>query len=374
MSTTERLSGVDLLRGSLLLLMTMSHLPIGWAGGLGQPLGFISAAEGFVFVSAFLASSIFMRRYQQRGAAAATRWVYQRALRVYLCHMALIVLAFTVIAWLASHYQRPAVMNLLDFYFRDPALASLSALMLVYQPPLLDILPMYVLFLLITAPMLLLAGRFGWRWILGASFALWAFAQFGLRPWVFQAVSHSIHLRFGWEIPLTAIGAFDLFAWQLLWILGLWFGDVGMDRLRSALQAGNGLLIVGVLLSLALFVWRHTSGPEGFTDMGRHFFWIDKWTLSPIRLLNLGALLCVFVGLGQYLAPLRKLSLVESLGRSSLWGFVAHLCSVMLLLLLIDQSEEPLHGVIAAGAILFAYGALFTTAAVHQRRSRNGSE
>ena len=33
-----------------------------------------------------------------------------------------------------------------------------------------------------------------------------------------------------------------------------------------------------------------------------------------------------------------------------------------------------LHGFIAAGAILFAYGALFTTAAVYQRRSRSGSE
>ena len=28
----------------------------------------------------------------------------------------------------------------------------------------------------------------------------------------------------------------------------------------------------------------------------------------------------------------------------------------------------------AAGAILFAYGALFTTAVVYQRRSRSGSE
>ncbi len=363
----ERATGIDMLRGLLLLLMTISHVPVVWSGIWGQPLGFISAAEGFVFLSAFLAARVFIKRYRQQGAGAATGWAMRRAAHIYLCHLALLALAFTVIAWLASHFHRPAAMNLLDFYFRDPNLAAISALALVYQPPLLDILPMYVLFLLATAPVMLLALRHGWRLPLLLSLGLWGLAQFGLRPRLFDLASRG----FDASLPFNALGAFDLFAWQGLWVLGLWFGAVGMDALRAEVQRGDGVLVAGLTVSLSLFIWRHVSGPMGFTDMARHFFWIDKWTLSPVRVLNFAALVCLLVGLGRYWPRLGRMRMLESLGRASLWAFVAHLGSVLLLLLLIDQSDQPLQGPLGWAAVLFAYCTLFATAAlyrVHKRR------
>ncbi|THD02441.1 hypothetical protein B1810_14465, partial [Panacagrimonas perspica] len=123
----QRNPTIDVLRGVLLLLMTMTHLPTVWSSTLGQPLGFISAAEGFVFLSACLAGKIFVAQQEQKGLLAASRWIFGRALRLYLFHLALLLLTFTVIAWIASTYERPAVRNLLAFYFQSPQRAMLGS-------------------------------------------------------------------------------------------------------------------------------------------------------------------------------------------------------------------------------------------------------
>lgn len=43
---------LDALRGLMLVLMTLTHLPTRLSSPLGQPFGFVSAAEGFVLLSA----------------------------------------------------------------------------------------------------------------------------------------------------------------------------------------------------------------------------------------------------------------------------------------------------------------------------------
>jgi len=53
--------------------------------------------------------------------------------------------------------------GLLDFYLAHPHHAVKNALLLVYCPPLLDILPMYIIFLLATPVALYLASRWSWK-------------------------------------------------------------------------------------------------------------------------------------------------------------------------------------------------------------------
>ena len=55
-------------------------------------------------------------------------------------------------------------------------------MLLIYCPPLLDILPMYVIFLFLTPVALAVAVRYGWRWILAGSGLLWLAAQSGITP------------------------------------------------------------------------------------------------------------------------------------------------------------------------------------------------
>src|SRR5215831_9237835 len=65
----RRLPQIDALRGLMLVLMTLTHMPTRFSDPLGQPLGFVSAAEGFVFLSAFLAAYVGIGRGVRRAIA-----------------------------------------------------------------------------------------------------------------------------------------------------------------------------------------------------------------------------------------------------------------------------------------------------------------
>src|SRR6185503_15363680 len=210
---------LDALRGLFLILMVMAHLPTQLSDWSNQPIGFISAAEGFVGLSALLVGRIYFGRLfkDERGVWSK---LWRRGLRIYVYQLILLALVFTVAAAVAVDAHRTAIINLLTFYLAHPFDAIIGSVLLIYCPPLFDILPMYIIFLFLTPPILSAAKRIGWRWVLGVSAALWLGAQFGLREFVHDWLGQVTHL----SVPLQATGAFNLFAWQMVWIVGLWFG------------------------------------------------------------------------------------------------------------------------------------------------------
>src|SRR2546423_8876907 len=87
----ERYIELDWLRGLMLVLMTVTHLPTWFSAALGQPFGFVSAAEGFVFISAFLVGSIYSRVARERGVFAMRRMLGRRAGKIYLAHAGILL-------------------------------------------------------------------------------------------------------------------------------------------------------------------------------------------------------------------------------------------------------------------------------------------
>ena len=100
-----------------------------------------------------------------------------------------------------------------------PKIALIGAPLLLYNPPLLDILPVYIIFMLLTPVFLWAADERGWIPVLSLSASVWFLAQWNLRGWIHSALAH-----WGFPIPLNEMGAFDIFGWQVLWILGLAVG------------------------------------------------------------------------------------------------------------------------------------------------------
>ena len=142
---------IDAVRSLMLVLMTITHVPTRFTDPVGQPFGFVSAAEGFVLLSAFVSGLVYGRIGHTQGVDAMRRGFWKRAVRIYMSQAALLLFLFTVITALAIglHIEEPQVKDLLKYYLAHPHEGFLYSLLLVYQPALLDILPLYILFMLL---------------------------------------------------------------------------------------------------------------------------------------------------------------------------------------------------------------------------------
>ncbi|MDQ0587168.1 OpgC domain-containing protein [Variovorax paradoxus] len=329
---------IDALRGLMLVLMTVTHLPTRLTDLLGQPFGFVSAAEGFVLLSAFVAGLVYSRIGYVRGVDPMRQAFWRRVLKVYLCQAAILLFLFTVIAALGLHIDQPAVKNLMSYYLAEPREGFLFGLLLVYEPALLDILPMYIFFMLMSPWVLAFAMRHGWTLVMGASVALWALAQFDLSEWVYGLAVHYLSL----PVPFHEMGAFNSYAWQFLWFAGLCLGASRNLPDARPLRFPAWLWMPALAIALYGFWWRHhgINGQAPFGGDVEMNLLFDKWQLGPLRLVNLVALGVLAVRFGPGLMrKIPRLHWLEAMGAASLPVFCAHLVAVLLVLAFYGDSQ-----------------------------------
>ena len=81
------------------------------------------------------------------------------------------------------------------------------------------------------------------------------------------------------------LGPFDILAWQLLWIVGLFLGQCDYTE-KSVLRSLPGALRpVVVTFAIGFLCWRWTSIYLGW-DLSNGTWLLDKWHLGPLRLIN----------------------------------------------------------------------------------------
>ena len=307
------------MRGLMLVWITLTHLPTSASAYVNQPFGFVSAAEGFIFLSALFTGRVYFRLAEHDGYRAMTRKIWGRTLRLYGYHALLLAFAFLVAVPIASRGNRPGLHNLLDFYFMaGPEQAITEAALLIYRPPLLDILPLYIIFLAMSSILILLARRFGWKPILWGSFAFWVLAHFGFRTAEHTFMMHYIPTR----IPIHEMGAFDLWAWQFLWVVGIWLGVRWAQGDLPIEASARKVIIPATVIAVAFFLMRRLIA-HGFQLDGTEWLF-DKWHLGPMRLLDFAAVGAVLIVGQRWLKPLAVRPLVL-MGQSSLQVFCVHL-------------------------------------------------
>jgi hypothetical protein len=265
---------LDSLRGLMVVGMALNHIASPLHLLTDHPLGYTSAAEGFVFLSGLVAGLVYSRRRQRLGPAAVRQASWARACTIYAWHLALI---FGLLLWTNAFIAATGTLpgNAPPEVWLHPAAALTAASLLVYQPPLLDILPLYAGFMILLPPLLaaLDRGHYGRIWI--ASVALWLATQFLLPP-----VSYIS--------GVIQIGAFNWGAWQLLFVLGATFGHAWATE-RQLLRSSLERWLVPPLLALCAycFVVRHWYVPAPFASFADL---VNKNNLAPVRLLNTLAL------------------------------------------------------------------------------------
>ena len=365
----HRLSELDALRGLMLLWITATHLPTHLSSYVNQPFGFFAGTEGFIFLSALFTGRIYFRIAEREGWGAMCRRLWARAGRLYCYQLLLLVVAFAIEAPLAARGNRPAVHNLLDFYFAaGRARAYLDAALLIYRPPLLDILPIYIIFLALTPFALFLGSRLGWRYAFAGGVTLWLLAQVGLRSFAHGVLTHG----FGLQVPLNEMGAFDLWAWQLWWLSGLWMG-VRWARDDLPLEAWSKRMVIPAAIVSGFFLVLRYAQVAGVVDFGAFGSLLDKWSLGAGRIVDFAAVGALVVRFRTALKPLAIPPLVM-LGRASLEVFCVHLLCVFAALTIMGD-RPVIRGWAAISLVLASWSAMLLTAALvarAKRRDRSG--
>jgi|GEM_PF-251853 hypothetical protein len=341
----KRLTELDVLRGILLLMMVVNHSPSSLRRFTDQPIGFFSTAEAFVFVSAFLAGMLFRKRIEKNGFHAARSSTIHRAGRIYCAHLLTLAVAFVIGSFLLSYL--PGLRTLFEQYLKNPPAAIGASMLLVFQPPLMDILPMYILFSLLTPFVFWAAGRWGWKTVIFSSLSIWLIGQLRVRDLLVTATK---------DLSYINPGPFDVLAWQFLWVVGLFCGQRLCEKKR-ALPLPKPLPVILILVSIAFFAWRLITVSAIAVPTNQAWL-LDKWHLGPLRLLNFlvtgWAFSKVLGHLQCWETVLHPFSLI---GRNMLPVFCSQIGLSMLLIGIIPffRGAEPVSSILVICQLLTAF-------------------
>jgi len=272
-----RCESLDTVRGLLLVVMALNHIPSVLAPLTQQPLGFATAAEGFVFIAGLVVGLVYGGRWERQGPYATTRSLLARAGVIYQAHLACV---FGIFAWMVLYASDHATAQLPVaspwIWFQKPWSSWLATLLLVNQPGLLDVLPTYCGLIAIT-PLVLGELAKGRKWRLLAITILWWAATNYFdppRPTVIGVIN---------------TGAFNFGAWQLLYVIGVMAGHAWLRGTLPDWRPGR-VTVAALVLAVVFF----SACSHHWLTLGlSHDTWFaltNKNNLAPVRLLNVGVL------------------------------------------------------------------------------------
>jgi hypothetical protein len=191
-------------------------------------------------------------------------------------------------------------------------------------------------------------------------------AQFGLRDLAHNWVVHVTHL----QIPLQETGAFNMFAWQAVWIAGLWLGASSAQHQEMPLARIPrwGIALSGAICAFFIAVRHAWLGPHlTETSLG---LLVDKWQIGPLRVLNIAAFMVIFYWMRKYVRVVVAREPFLTLGKASLQVFCAHIFFVFAGLALLYGEMEQLRGMTAIVLLVVTFVSLFLIAANEVRKTR----
>jgi hypothetical protein len=279
--TTGRDLRLDLFRGIALWLIYLDHIPSNVVSWITiRNYGFSDATEIFIFISGYTAAFVYGRAMRERGFVVSGARILRRAWQIYVAHIFLFAIYMAEISYVATSFDNPLYaeeMNILDF-LKQPDMTIVQALLLKFKPVNMDVLPLYIILLLLFPPILWLLLR-GPTLALGASLALYVLA------W-----------QFGWNLAAYPEGTwyFNPFAWQLLFVFGAWCAVGGAKRLAPVLRSPATLVVAILYLGFAFIIALSWYLPELITFVPHWLedliYPIDKTNLDVLRFAHFLAL------------------------------------------------------------------------------------
>lgn len=277
---------LDLFRGVALWLIYLDHIPSNIVAWITiRNYGFSDATEIFIFISGFTAAFVYGRAMRDYGFVVSSARILKRAWQIYVAHIFLFAIYLAQIAYVARSFQNPLYaeeMGVLDF-LQQPDVIIFQALLLKFKPVNMDVLPLYIVLMVLFAPVL-------WMLLRNATLALAASVALYAATW-----------EFGWNFPAYPAGGwyFNPFAWQLLFVFGAWCALGGADRLKGLLRSRVTIVIALAYLVFAFCItltWHFPRlAPLVPKWLAELIYPIDKTNLDVLRFAHFLALAAVTV-------------------------------------------------------------------------------
>jgi hypothetical protein len=286
--TSSRDLRIDFFRGLALIFIFIDHIPENILSYFTiQAVQFFDAAEVFIFISGYTAALVYGRTLSIQGTLYATARILSRAWQLYVAHIFLFVIFIAEVSYTVRTFNNPMYndeMRVGDF-LQEPHVAILQALLLQFQPTFLDILPLYIL-LLVIFPAVLLGLRLQPLIVLIPSFLLYLFVQ--ITNWSMPAY------------PEGHVWYFNPVAWQFLFTAGAALGLVEAGGRRH--RWGRVVPSFAAIVVVASFAIKLSWLIHGIWDPFPGFFLRELWpvnknNLSPIRLISFFAMVAVVAAL-----------------------------------------------------------------------------
>jgi len=274
---------IDACRGIALWFIFLDHVPHNIASWLTlRNYGFSDAAEVFMFLSGVTCALAYSRALRHEGWSGVINRTLRRSWDIYVAFL-LLMLASAILVHLVGG-DRPAHESNTRILLDQPGATLAHAAILLYRPVNTDVLPIFVLFHLLFAPLLWLLLRVP-NVTLGASLAVYAL----------------VHV-FGWTVPAwpNSHWAFNPVAWQFLIVLGAWWMIEG-KRVKPWATSRGALVLAGLYLFFSLVIalsWHikplEALLPQALTQLLQP---MDKSNLDPLRRLHFLAIAILAVWL-----------------------------------------------------------------------------
>jgi hypothetical protein len=307
MAQRSRIEGIDFWRGFALLSIFVNHTPDNLLSAIThRNFGLSDAAEAFVFLSGLSVALAYGNRFLDGQVRVAIVALARRIFTIYWVQILISLLAAAFLASCVAILGNDDVMEDADHdaLFDSPLSGIIAIFGLSHQIVFFQILPLYIVLLLIT-PLLLALARGDRRLMLLGSGAIYLVAR------VFE-----INLP-TW--PVEGEWFFNPFAWQFLFAIGL---SIGIG-LRTGAPAANGKLFAACLIGIFAAGFLVTNGFgfwPGLWDQVRESLDVSKTDLGLLRLLHFLALAYAifYSGITGWLARTAVFKPLCLIGRHSL--------------------------------------------------------
>ena len=316
---------LDGLRGLFLVIMTIDHLQSPLAKLTYEKIGYVTAAEGFVFLSGYLAGKIYTRYLFEQQFLYILKKALNRSWEIYKYHLITLLLFFFlfIIEEDFSLYWRSILPNVANHISGS----FILSFFFFFKPDFLDILPLYCVFIMIVPFFFLFFTR---KLSYEITFLLlivtfWFLGQVGFRNFLNEDIIGLKNIHFG---------NLNIYSWQLLFMFALWLGYREYKEL-SVIKYNHTILsfMIGIVVAFFLYKIVYKLSFTGLISFNvSDLPYTGKENLEVLRIVNFFALTYVVSYiLGRY-SWLFKGRLLVLLGQNSLQVYTFHLCTLLVYL------------------------------------------